>query len=77
MATKLVNPRGRTIVVEDTSVSSLLKRGFVFPPEDQKGMRYSQVHDKGADNARPYRKEKQPAKLTIERLGDVLPVDTI
>lgn len=74
---RLLNPRGRVVIIEDKQVPELLKKGFVYPPEDQPNIQYSQVYDKGAEFQQEIIKEKPKVVPIIERLGDTLQAELI
>lgn len=74
---RLVNPRGRVVVVNERDVSMLLKRGFLYPPDDQPNIIYSQVHDKGQEAIQVIRKEEPQVQVELHRLGDVLPAEKL
>ena len=76
--TKLINPRGRAVDVDEKQVSDLLRQDWVYPPDDQKEMAYSHVHDKGdAGVDRTVIKKQEIKKPVIRRLADELPVNKI
>jgi hypothetical protein len=75
---KLLNQRGRVVVVPAHDVHKLLKRGFLHVPEDQSEMTYSQVHDKGDSVVEmPVEKGPRKKKHKAVRLGDSLKVEEI
>ena len=74
MMVKLINPRGRQLVVDDKEedISQLLRQGFTLAPEGVEAQKkYNPVFDKGKLHQN-YVVDNRPTKAGIS--GDVLKV---
>jgi hypothetical protein len=78
---KLINPRGRVIVVDDkeSNIERLLRAGFMRAPDGAEGKKvYNPVFDRGELFAkREIEESKQSPQTTARKSGDVLEVKTV